>query len=401
MSGAFGKDNKHLESVDNFRGASSGSMRQRSALVRQTLDQQHQGRGGGGGGMFSDRFQPPIGEVEAAVIRLLPGSYDYVIARGDLTTDVIKLEYWPYIEHFHGTKKRGCICSGGPFHFKKDKREECIGCSMYFDGMERGPDGKMKKGPMSKREMFAFSVIHYWPYHKIEQTDDKGNVRMNDKNEPYYEWAPCDDNPNRTNKKLVQCVMCKAGKERKDAHRMHWPMGGTHFKYLTEEVDKMVSTSCSNCGGRETIGHPLAYLCKGCGDAIIDMSTTELPDADIAKIVSGPVKCPQCGHHDFLDEAIQCSGCDSPRRASLFDVDLKVKRIETSREGAGGKATQLVCVGFGSPSPIDQRFSEMSVPFDLPKMYAATPVEKQRERFEVTESNTAFRPSTKGPNYGG
>ena len=377
MSG-FGKSEGDASNVSKF----GGSLRQRAAQTRANLESTHSKRGGGGR-RYSDQFKPTT--VGSDKIRIIAGDYTFVGSDGEGNLYEEHLQYWPYVEHFHSTKKRSFTCSGGPKHFLKGKRDECLGCDKFYAGGGTGDDGKKTKGPMSKREMFAFTVWHYHKYHKIEQMDDKGNVVKNDKGEPYYDWVQCEGRG---------CTACKEKKESVDGRLLHWPMGVTHFKTLTDDIDQLIGRSCRSCGERDAV-EPVAWLCSNpeCQEAIIDFASTELSDEKILDISSKKNKCSTCGYVGFLVELVQCKSCDNPERATIFDVDLEVKRAETS-DREDSKATVLMATGWSNPCPPDAKFADKMKPLSLNTIYAPTSVEMQKKMLgEGGESagNPGFR----------
>jgi len=357
MSG-FGKKTEDAEGVGRF----GGTLRQRAAQTRANIESTHKKKGGGSR-RFGDQFKPVT--VGSDKIRVVAGDYKYIGADSNGNIYEEPLQYWPYVEHYHGVKKRSIICSGGPKHFVKGQRDPCYGCDKFYAGGGKDSDGKYKKGPISKREMFAFTVWHYHKYHKIEQMDDAGVVQKNDKNEPYYNWVRCDNRG---------CKMCKEQKEFVEGRLLYWPMGVTHFKTLTDDLDQLIGRSCKTCGTKDSI-ESVAWLCDSCGEAIVDFATTELMDEQILELTAKKNRCSTCGHTGFLKELVQCNTCEEPERATIFDVDIDVKRSEGASEESS--ATTLMATGWSAPCGLAENLKDKIKPLDLPGIHTPTPFESQ------------------------
>lgn len=368
---AYGKNSAVLQGA-------GGSFRQRANAYSQHKDQQRQ-RGGGGAPFFVNQYKPSL--EEADTIRIIEGHYKVKEAVGEGDQAQVReteLPFYPWTEHFDGRNRKSCICSAGPFAGNRKKSEPCHGCSIHFETREVGADGKKKSGRMSRSEKYAFSVLDYGRYHKMQQVDHQtGQVKRNDKGEPYYNWAKCDG---------VGCDGCKAQAETTSGQTRHWSLGYGHYQTLLS-ADDMVGKSCVNCGGYETIDG-LAWVCPNCGEAHIDLRTTSLKIDQVKETVLRDFHCP-CGYNGFLNEIISCRQCTqaggAARRATIFDVDMQVKRVET---GTGdNKQTILMIVRTSPPRPIDKAFEALGKPLPLEKTYAPTPLEVQAQQFGVTTSN--------------
>jgi len=348
---AFGKDPSHSANIPTFRQQGRAQQAARPKSVGYVKP------------YFIDAFKPSTDDPDQ--VRVLKGRYEVQIGQpdGSLITQV--LYYQPYCEHFHGTMKKGFMCSAGPFSAIRDKREPCMGCDQYWAARAAGN----KNGPMSKRDMYAFTVLHYAPYAKVEQIDrTTGQVRTNTQGEPYTEWH-----------RVFPHERAKyAGREMCDARVLHWSLGFGHWNTLME-YDKEIGRSCKSCGGRDTI-KMVAWTCDvdcgGCGEALIEGDTTTLSPKEIDELTGAPVKCGACGHVGLLKEMVDCTNCDHGERAEIFDVDLNVKRIADPN---GGNANTLGITSWSNPRPIDARYIEIAKPMDLAKIFAATPIEKQGE----------------------
>jgi len=368
---AFGKDRQQLYQ-GNFRQQAKRSTNNPSKRT-------------GGGGFYGDRYQPPT-HGNPDVIRLIPGSFSVPLVdegKGELVLDehnqVVNIDqaYMKFVSHFHGGKKRSCICSSGPLGEYKGKGNPCIGCDWFWwEWRQRQANNSDHPKAMSRRQMWAFSALVMAPHHKVEQVDQNGTIRMNEKkNEPYYEWVKCMGRG---------CKNCAAGKETKQGHRQPWEMGRDHFTTLFDYTS-IIGKHCRICSQQDCI-EDLAWICSNpdCGEAVIDFATTNLDDSQVDKMILDPVTCPQCRVEGFLRDIYQCRTCSSQGRegdrATLFDFDLHVKRVEDPTGKT--KATSLQIVRAVGPKPIDTIYGDdMRKPLDLVRIYTPTKIEFQVSLF--------------------
>jgi hypothetical protein len=242
---------------------------------------------------------------------------------------------------------------------------------------------------VSKRDMFAFSIIHYGTYAHVPQLDWKTKQpRTGQDGKPFMEWK----HVMKHERALYDGYVQRAG------HRLHWPMGTSHYGVLWE-YDADIGKSCSTCHGRDVITST-GWICANpkCGELLIDCETTTLPPEEVKKqTTSAATRCPRCSYQGFLREEIHCSNCSAvgvePRRATLFDVDMRVRRKAAAD---GGNQTTLLVSGWSEPKPIDPQFAEISKPLALDKIYAPTPWEVQLEKFGAPTGQPARTPVTSG-----
>jgi hypothetical protein len=358
---AFGKDDSQLGQMSTYRQAAMTHMNSQKTARKNS--------GGGGGGMptWIDQFKPS--KVNEDLIRLIPSPCEITTAQDKDTAVTRTLPFMSYTEHFYATAKKGCTCSAGPFGQFKEKREPCRGCDMFWEF--RTEDGK-PGAKVSKRDMFAFTVLHYAPYARVPDLDMNGQPRTDQEGKPYMRWE-----------RILKHERAKyTGYEQKDAHRLHWPMGTAHYGVLWE-YDAKIGKSCTTCGGRDCI-ESVAWICSNpaCGEGIIDIETTTYPPEEITKMTMQPHTCSVCKVNGFLKEVIFCKNCSpigkEPRRATLFDVDIHVQRKEAND---GSNQTALLITGWGNPGPVDPRYADMAKPLALSKIYAPTPMDVQVQRF--------------------
>ena len=319
-------------------------------------------------------------------VRLVPGEYaqDSVALRpGPEGKDVPTLvtSNMPFIQftkHYDGYYQRGCTCSSGPFR-DRDHRKPCHGCDIYFATAARNETGFYESTRMSKQLMYAFSVWDYGNYHNAPQVDKQGNMKMGPQNKPYMQWQKC----------IQQgCPHCRAGNvESKQGIMRSWPLNSTQYKVLTA-TDKQVGLSCARCFGTNCI-RSLSWVTGCCHQPVIDIRTTNLTVADVAKLTLEDHTCQQCRVASMLIETYECGHCvqrgQTGVRASLFDVDLNVMSVV----GANNSKT-IQITGWSPPNVIPDTWKAHLKPMDLLASYAPDSLEFQAKMFQV-------QPSMPGP----
>lgn len=368
------------------QASNQGSFRQRANQYQQGKEKSRKRGGGGGGVYWQNQYKPSMDNVDT--IRIIEGKYmcpQIVGEKDDAKVEMVELPFFTLSEHYDGREEKSSICSAGPWAGSKKKSEPCYGCEIFWAGMgEKDHNGKKKQGRMSRREMYAFTVIDYGVYHHVPQTDFKtGQIRTKDDGTPWMEWKKCEATPDTPQ----SCSGCRSAAETRRGARLHWQLGWGHYQTLLD-ADKQIGKSCSNCCAANSIVG-IAWTCAACGDAIVDMATTTLKPKEIDELVGKNVTC-TCGHTGFAQEIIECRSCTgaggTAKRATIFDVDMNVKRVADPN---GGNATTLAISQWSTPAPIDPLFKEFAEPIDLAKVYAPTPLEKQRELFRYTPGSAA------------
>jgi hypothetical protein len=377
---SFGKNPALLSEIGNFH---------QQAAAFQNRGERKTTRGGL---RFQNQYRPSENFVD--LIRLVPVGYDIEYANEHGQLQQVQLGFYTYTEHFDGRTKKSSVCSAGPFANFREKREPCIGCDMFW------AEARNKQRRMSKRDMYVFNVFDYDTYYEIEQVDKRnGQVRTKDDGTPWMEWV----------KGVGRNDLAKSGKKSKEGHLCHWAMGHGHYTTLLS-TNEMIGEGCKSCGHKRSPDErnpaiqSLAWLCSNqeCGEALIDLSETEMNGDDIKKTVKKPMLCRKCKHQGIPNEYIECSHCSSPVRASIYDVDLQVRRVKTSKNEDGNQ-TQLMITGWSDPRPIDPKFGKViEKPYDLPAMYAPTPIALQKEWFgEMEQQQPGMRPYGAGGGTGG
>lgn len=364
---AFGKDTTKLETIGSFRQVGS---------TYTAVKREPRGKGGGGNvPYFINAYKPSKHTTDT--IRLIAGAYqpDEVDSSGNLVKSTNILPFWPYTEHYDGRSEKSCICSAGPRGMTKASRLPCRGCDIYWEAYAAKAEGeKQTVKRMSKREMFAFTIIDYANYHRVPQVDASGAPRCSQDGTQYYNTVKCTGRG---------CKNCAAGCETKTGNRMHWSLGSMHFNTLLE-YDNLIGMSCCTCGKKDCIT-TIAWLCSNpeCGEAVIDMSSTSLNDKEIAEQSQKVVRCPACKTDGYLKPVIECANCTpagmEPRQATIFDVDLKVKRMEPAD---GSNATTLIISSWSEPHPVAPPFDGLAQNLDLAKIFTPTSMEQQVKLFD-------------------
>lgn len=368
---AFGKDNSHLGNIPAY----GGSFSQRAKT--QARRPPNKGGGGGGGGVYwRDTYKPP--EHTQDIIRLVAGNYDIQLSHDGETIVTEAQPYVPYREHHNGD--RGVICSGGPLFASKKGALPCPGCVIFWEDVAirkaKKASGDTTKGPnrVGCRDLYAFNVWDYGLYYKVPQVDKAtGQFRMNQKGEPFYDWEK--GHPNDPSKQ---------GLEYKYGHLLAFPMGET-YKTTILTWDTKVGHSCRSCSSLDSIV-TVMKLCGNpqCRQPIYDPNNCTLTPEQRQQIDDYPYACQHCQQTNYVNEIIQCTRCQNPVRATIFDVDIQVQRM-----GTKGQQTFLQIFNNSEPRPIqiaDPAILATVKPLDLLKKFAPTPPELQYKILGITPS---------------
>lgn len=356
---AFGKDSTHLQNIPAYGGNFIQKAKTQARKPERTVK--------GSAFYWRDTYKPQ--EHSTDIIRLIPGEYRVAVTHDGETVVEEVLPYFPFREHHSG--KRGVICAGGSLWTNKSKAAPCPACDIFWEDVRerqaKRARGDTTKGPnrMSCRDQFAFNVWDYALYFEVPDVDHNGQFRMNSKtNQPYTSW----EKGNPSDPKY-------AGKPYKQGHLMAWPMAQTYKDTLIEWAKK-IGQCCRSCGGMNTIS-TVMKICGNpqCGQFIYDPNNCTLSAEQREQIDYYPHTCPHCHQTNYVQEALQCSACQAPVRATIFDVDLQVQRMGTS-----GQQTFLQIFAFSEPRPIQVQDPEVLKnikPLDLPKKFAPTQPETQ------------------------
>lgn len=377
---SFGKDEGHLANIPPHGG---------NFIQRAKNHAKRPARTGGGSGRmphWKDGFKPSL--VYPSLGRLVPGAYKQQVTHDGETVVEETFTYVKWREHVSKSSgsPRSAICSGGPLFASKQKALPCEGCTVYWeDYRERQAKkarGDKTRGPnrMSCRDQYSYTWFDYAPYWKMPDIDRQtGQPRMNpNTNEPYYHWETGSVNDPKF-----------AGKEWKQGHLLSWSMGSTYQDVLIMQA-KQIGQHCNTCKGMNCVT-TLMKICGNpqCGQFIYDPNNTTLTTEQQNAIDYDRYTCPQCQQTNYVDEVIECRNCTpqghTPQRASIFDVDLQVQAV-----GNPGSQTFLQILTTSQPRPLqiqDPKVLESVKPLDLLKKFAPTPIERQRQIWNIQVRN--------------
>lgn len=370
---AFGKNENDKLALQGLQGTFS----QRAAHRRK--QEMTRGDGGGKGPPYwMGNFRP---SEMPDTIRCIPGSYtvqEIDGANGELMD--VQLEFFPFIEHYHGGLKKGAICSAGPHHGNRQKRSPCLGCDVFWEDFETRKQRSAELGVkvntpkrVSKSNKYAITVLDTGTFYETESVDSRtGQVRVGSNGKPFMEWVKL----RYANDPAAQ------GKKMKQGAVMPWVLNSTEFDLLQAYSEKNIGTCCSGCG---TWGHQmnptlvtLQHICQHCNHVLIDVQTSTTPPNQIAEIIKAPIQCKNCGNRNFALEVVHCPTCaqrgTQPKRATLWDVDIQVQLVPSAKDPT---KHDLMINGYTAPQAIGAQFADIAKPLDLVKKFCPTPIAQQ------------------------
>lgn len=359
---AFGKDRGQLANIPGFGG---------TFIQKAKTAARRPPRSSGGTFHWKGNYRPSDNSHD--IIRLVRGDYVQQVTHDGRTIIEDTFPFFMFREHTSkaGGRVRTTICSGGALWANRELRSPCPSCEVFWEDVTERKAKKARgdntKGPnrIGCRDQFAFTVFDYSIYFEMPDTDANGQLRMNPStNAPYTSWVK--GNPNDPQ---------FSGRPWKQGHLAPWAMGQTYKDTLVEWA-KQIGKSCSSCGTRDSIVCVMK-ICPNCGQFIYDPSSTTLSEEQREQIDNYPFTCSHCGQTGYVAESLECNnpGCSSPKRATLFDVDLEVQRL-----GTAGQQTFLQVFNYSEPRPIQIQDPEVLKgikALDLAKKFAPTPPEKQ------------------------
>jgi hypothetical protein len=363
--GEFGKDEKILDTLPTIQGNF-----QQSAHVSQTTGRQSNAPSKKK--YWAEKLKVPSGALSAATVRILPGEYSIIKSdnEGNLAKHLqIYYEAW---EHAFGM--RTAICSGGPYRkmeSHRDLADPCHGCTMYWEerwerrgkGMNEWEDMKMKFRPL-----YAFSVAVLGAVHKIPARYSKagtrpGQVKTDKEGNPVLEWVTC---------QRQNCEGCRIGAETQDGILLPWVMSTTQFQTI-QEWDLLIGQDCTCCGAVKGLSIE-AWVCRQCGDVVIDMARTQLRDEQLRKMVGELHNCSRCNFVGLMKEVLRCTSCQSPARASIGDVSIDIYL----QKGDKPNMTILQSSRISPPCDVPPQYLPLVLqPLDMPSLFAPDSLETQ------------------------
>ena len=332
---------------------------------------------------YMNQFKPSTEHKDK--LRIIPGNYEIVMPETDVfggqgspNSVTSTMNFFTAIEHYNGTTKRGFICSGGPFHSYAQYASPCKGCDVYRASKPS------KKTHISKRNLYIVSVLRFGEFAAVPVKDKRtGQLLVNPRTDkPYFNWEVV----TRQNKESFRDY------EKRAWLKQPWAMSFTHWNTILGYAQN-ISNSCSSCGGKNSI-EAEAYVCKHCGEALIEMSSTTMSDKEINEMLLKPVTCPHCNEKDFLEDVITCSKCSNPVRAEIFDVDLTVYGVLDTSNPEVTK-TNLI-LDYEAPSKLDAVYLTPSEEYETP-IFSPLPLERQYAPLDYSEQDdfvtTEFSPN--------
>lgn len=227
---------------------------------------------------------------------------------------------------------------------REDKK--CVGC--YYEE---------KDGSIGKPQAVAcFNVIDTRWFHKIE-TQVRGRTKK--------EYVECPDDRS--------CKQCQTKDGKKDRYRKGRCIA--YFALTWADAlgaqDEKLSKKCGSCKrGKIRV---VDYQCPECNESI-DWA----PDEDDEKM---KIRCGECRAKIEPDEVIECTKCDAPVRATIFDYGCPV---EITRSGTGTSTSYNFTPVWPPPEEApDWIFEEDQEPFDLEEACAKPTSEEQAKLWEV------------------
>lgn len=394
---AFGKDTSILNKIAAKGTYGGGSFGQR-------VHDAQKSRFNGGGGVgkrrgpppFITQFRPTLGTTPDTV-RVLLGTYVNEVYNRDLDVDDnptagFSLREDPFLivsDHYHAGVKKGGICSGGEAWFNPKRARPCACCEINREDRARRREegteyGEDEERLVQRTRKFVFSIFDYGKYHEVPAMMD-GTVRINQHTgKPYTNWEKCG---------RVGCTHCREQCNTKEGHLTHWPLNNTQMRILMH-AHGVANRHCRLCGAANSI-ESRSWVCPGCQNDVIDVSTTTLSAEELNKKSLDSYAC-SCGFNGFLVETVSCSGCyaegfaaEAPKgmediptnmRSTIFDVDIDVSLVPGPEGSNTNKVLQVSNVS--RPIAIPERFMKLAKPMDLYNLYQPDSYKTQCDRFE-------------------
>jgi len=272
-----------------------------------------------------DTYKPSEGKYD--LVRLIRNPTTFVSPlepSDDAGAEVYEetVDWYKYIKHYHATLKRSVNCSGGPQWKNKNASTPCHACAMRFGSWD---DVQRKyTSPVGVALEYVLTVLVMELFHKVPQIDAAGNIRGNNKGEPYTDWVQCQGEG---------CEYCAEGLEMKEGHIQTWPMPKTFFAQLMDLGDKK-SNFCLSCA-KKTI--------------------------------------------KWFGNEYECSNCDNPQPASVFDLNFQVckKKINDKQTLLDFEEVEI--------APVPEQY--ISLLDSLPNMaqkFGPTALDQQSKQFQYT-----------------
>jgi len=272
----------------------------------------------GGRGSFRNQYRVPKGDVGSPIF-FIAGEYPdprpeerdalgrptkkpYYISREH--RKMVKGQKWPVTE----------LCAAGwdPANLKP-----CVPCHERRQG-DTSIDGKGG----NPRSLFTLNMVHLVPYHLVPQVDGTTRQpRINPAtNQPYLAKTACEGRG---------CQHCRDGADLLFGAKKYLQVGTNHLANL-KQIDSDISGACLNC--REGEVKTASFECPDCGHLIINCQDNDFSEDEIDQFAMEQLTCPKCRNTNILVETLECTHCQDPRRTTLFDVVLWLRRTGESTD---------------------------------------------------------------------
>jgi hypothetical protein len=299
-------------------------------------------------------------------IRIIEGAYAQQVwnaNKGEIVSDTL-----PYIEigqHWDNQQRRSHLCSSG---IDELSPKPCVGCTLDI----RATPSRV------------FTIIHLHDYHKTPFVKDGKLIRKHD-GETVMIDRECEGR---------NCKMCAAGDEKFFGKRLHLKLGLQHFGQLVSKAEDL-SMKCK-CGGTLL---QTQFLCPHCDDVLIDMDDPDctMTDQEVYQARESGLHCPNCKYMVDLIPVSTCDECESPTPVSIFDVDVKIRKLDS---GSGRDRRTALDVEFSDPCPIHKDYEGPTEQMDLQAIFTPKPIPDQMKdwkyRGEITNAQVSETESYDG-----
>lgn len=272
----------------------------------------------GSRGSFRNKFTVPKGEDGTPVV-FVPGEYpDPRPDERSFDGRPVNKSYYIFKEHRKKVKGQNWpitdTCAAG---WNPSQPKPCVYCHERKQG-DLSIDGRAGVA----RTMYALNLTHLVPYHLVPQVDKRTNeVRINpNTGEPYLGKTACEGRG---------CPHCRENYQLLFGAKKYLQVGPNHLQDL-KQIAADISSSCSNC--REGEVKTASFECPDCGYIIVDCLSNDFGEDEIDQFAMDQLTCPSCRKTNVAIETLECTHCQDPRRTTLFDVVLWLRRTGESTD---------------------------------------------------------------------
>ena len=203
----------------------------------------------------------------------------------------------------------------------------------------------------NRRHMEAVQVVVLEWYHYEERERRRGGT--------YTKVSLC---------RRRRCPECAKGIPKTFGRRMYMLLSPNHFDaFLGADAD--AQTHCLHCGQDVWT---TAILCARCGADLYVLSE-DLTDIEVEELLTRETRCEECNHVGQPVEGLACEGnCSAPKRASIFDTTITVKKSGT------GTATALQFSDL-KIEDLANEVLEFAKPLDFERLFEPNTLEEQAQ----------------------